>query len=401
MGRLTAKFIEKAKPGRHSDGDGLILDVKPTGGKSWILRIQFDGKRKDIGLGSVNKGDRALPLLDDVPLLEKRVLTLSEARLKAGTLRQFAKAGRNPAVELKRDRNPLSIPCFADAARQTHKAKVGEWSDKTASAFLSSLEHHAFARIGSAPVNEIDARQIADTLMPIWLSKPLMARKVRQRIGLVLNFSQAERWRELGMPNDALGLLLPRQSEGGNFDALHYKDVPAFVASLREGESIGRLALLFLIFTVARSGEVRGARWSQIDKVERLWLRPPELMKGRNARSHAVTLNQAALDVLKLAGHHRRNDDDLIFPNRKGAMLSDMALSSFMEGMKATPHGFRSSFRDWAAEKMPDIPDPVAEAALAHKVSDKVIAAYKRTAFVEMRRELLDGWGQYCWDDKE
>ena len=394
MGRLTAKFIEKAKAGRHSDGDGLILHVRPTGGKSWILRVQYDGVRRDIGLGSASKTDKPLALLDDVPILEKRVLTLAEARLKAGTLRQFAKAGRNPVAELKRDRSP--IPCFADAARQTHKAKLGQWSDKTAKAFLSSLERHAFGRIGSTLVNEIDARQIADALMPIWLSTPLMARKVRQRIGLVLNFAQAERWREVGMPNDALGLLLPRQSEGGNFGALHYKDVPAFVTSMREGESIGRLALLFLIFTVARSGEVRGARWSQIDKLEKIWLRPPELMKGRNARSHAVTLNDAALQVLELAGHYRRNDTDLIFPSRKGVLLSDMALSSFMEGMKATPHGFRSSYRDWAAEKMPSIPDPVAEAALAHKVPDKVIAAYKRTAFVEMRRELLDGWGRYC-----
>jgi integrase len=395
MARLTDKQVKSAKAGRYTDGDGLMLFVKPTGGKSWVLRIQINGKRRDIGLGSVAEYNGLLPPDDDIPLLQKKFLTLSEARLKAATLRQLGKSGRDLATELRKDRGP--VPSFAEATRIVHKAKSPEWSAKTAASFLSTLEQHAFPHIGSVLISEVDEDMIAKVLLPIWMAKPLMARKVRQRIGYVVNYAVAKKWRSGGVAEGAISQLLPTQFDTGHFAAMPYKKVPAFVTSLREdGESIGRLALLFLIFTAARSGEVRGACWSQIDKQERLWNRPASLMKGRNAKSHIVTLNSAALAVLEIAASHRRNDNDLVFPSRSGRPLSDMALSSFMEGLDATPHGFRSSFRDWAAEKMPHLPDPVAEAALAHKVPDKVIAAYKRTTFLELRRELLEGWGAFA-----
>jgi integrase len=395
MGKLTAKKVENAKPGRHSDGNGLLLLVKPTGGKSWVLRLQMAGKRRDIGLGSVSAYDGVLAIVEEIPLLEKRVLTLAEARMKAATLRHFAKSGRDPVSELRRDRSP--IPNFADAALRTFENKMPQWSVRTAAGFMASLEQHALPRLGKIPVNEIDARMIADTLIPIWMDRPMIARKVRQRIGLILNYSQAQRWREIGMPNAAVSQILPTQAEAGNFEAMPYKEIPAFLAGLAENESsMGRLALKFLILTAARSGEVRGAKWEQIDLNGKLWHRPASLMKGRNAKAHSVTLNDQAIAVLQIAAHFRLNDSDYIFPNRSGAILSDMALSSFLNGLPATAHGMRSSFRDWAAEKMPDIPDPVAEAALAHKVPDKVVAAYKRTNFLEMRKTLLDAWGSYC-----
>jgi len=198
------------------------------------------------------------------------------------------------------------------------------------------------------------------------------------------------------MPNEAVSMLLPKQLEGGHFDAMPYPKVPDFVNQLAGNLSAGRLALLFIIFTAARSGEVRGARWSQIDLTDRLWHRPAELMKGRNAKPHTVTLSKEALAVLAMAQQFRNDNTDLIFPNRKGRELTDMALSKFMDDIFGTPHGFRSSFRDWAAEKMPHIPDPVAEAAIAHTVPDKVVAAYKRTAFLELRRVLLDEWGAFA-----
>lgn len=399
MAKLTATSVRNAKPGRYTDGAGLMLLVKPSGARSWVLRIQVDGRRRDIGLGAVDLATGPMEIGDDIPLLEKRVLSLSEARLKAGQLRQYAKAGRDPLAELRRDRSP--IPNFEDAAKQTHQARKAEWSDRTEKAFLSSLEQHAYPKLGRTLVSDVDARLIADTLMPIWIDKPQIARKVRQRIGLVLNYAEARRWRPDGMPNDALALLLPKQAQGGNLPSMPYKDVPGFVATMKgEGETMGRLALLFLIYTGARSGEVRGARWGQIDKDEGLWHRPKELMKGRHAQAHTVTLNAPALAILDTASNYRRNSTDLIFPGRGGKMLSDMALSSFMSGLPWTPHGFRSSFRDWAAEKCPDAPDPVAEAALAHKVPDKVVAAYKRTNFLDMRRDLLERWGQYCEGSK-
>lgn len=394
MGTLTSTAVRNAKPGRHTDGDGLMLLVKPSGARSWVLRIQVDGRRRDIGLGSVDISTGQRGIAEDIPLNERRVLTLSEARLKAGQLRQLAKAGRDPVAELRRDRSPT--PTFRDAAQRAHDARLPEWAGKTASAFLSSLKQHAHGPLGDILVSDIDARLIADALLPIWVSKPQIARKVRQRIGLVLNYAEARRWRSEGMPNAALSLLLPRQPESGNFAAMPYKEVPAFVRSISDDSgSMGRLALTFLILTGARSGEVRGAKWSQIDRTEKLWVRPPELMKGRNARQHAVTLSEQALAVLDKAADYRRNDVDLIFPGRRGKMLSDMSLAVFMEGSPYTPHGFRSSFRDYSAEKCPDIPDPVAEAALAHKVSDKVVAAYKRTDFLEMRRDLMSRWGAF------
>jgi integrase len=393
MPSLTVRKVENAKPGRHVDGGGLMLYVQPTGAKSWVLRIQINGRRRDVGLGSVSRYD-VLPELDDIPLLEKCVLTLAEARLKAATLRQMAKAGRDPVTELLKDRSP--IPNFKDAALRTYDAKLPEWSAKTAESFMSSMENHAFPKLGAILVSDIDAATIAKALSGIWMKKPQIALKVRQRIGLVLNFAEAQCWRSSSMPNDAISMLLPKQLEGGHFDAMPYQKVPAFVATLNASLSTGRLALLFLVFTAARSGEVRGARLSQIDFADRLWHRPAELMKGRNAKAHTVTLNKEALAVIEIASQFRRKDTDLIFPSRSGGELSDMALSSFMDDMFGTPHGFRSSFRDWAAEKMPQIPDPVAEAAIAHKVTNKVVAAYKRTAFLEMRRVLLDEWGVFA-----
>lgn len=393
MPRLTARKVEHAKTGRYTDGDGLMLYVSPSGSRSWVLRVQVSGRRREIGLGSVSVYD-ARPELDEVPLLERRVLTLAEARLKAAILRQLARAGRDPLVELSRDRSP--VPTFADAMRKAYDAKLPEWSEKTATSFLSSMNQHVLPFLGKYPVDEIDAALIAQVLLKIWTSQPPTARKVRQRIGLVLNFSEAQRWRASSMPDDAVSLLLPKQLEGGHFDAMPYQDVPAFVHILRPNGSVGYQALLFLIYTAARSGEVRGAKWSQIDWANRLWHRPAELMKGRNAKPHTVTLNSHAIALLEAAKQLRTSDSDLIFPGRKGQPLSDMTLSALMSDISGTPHGFRSSFRDWAAEKMPHIPDPVAEAALAHKVDNKVVAAYKRTNFLEMRHTLLSEWGNFC-----
>jgi integrase len=179
-----------------------------------------------------------------------------------------------------------------------------------------------------------------------------------------------------------------------------YAEVPAFVADLRgRAPSTGRQALLFLIYTAARPGEVRGARWGQIDLAKRDWNRPSELMKGVDAPPHTVTLNAAAIALLEaVKGDRTPKPDELIFGGLRGAMMSDMTMAKVLRtaGLPYDAHAFRSSFRDWAAEKMPEIPDPVAEAALAHAVPDKVVRAYKRTTFVEMRRTLLERWGDYC-----
>jgi integrase len=402
MSKLTALSVRNAKPGRHADGAGLYLLVKPTGGRSWLLRVQVGGKRRDVGLGtadtsprSVGKGELS-PI--KIPILERKVLTLSEAREKAGMLRIAAKSGLDPVVERDRERN--RIPKFSDAAKSAHEALKDGWAEKGAKTFLASLENHAFAILGNIRVDAITSADITSALAPIWTTKPDMARKVRERIGTVLNFAHGKGWRTTEAPRHSVTVELPRQPKAGNYEAMPFADLPAFVAAVDgKAETIGRLALLFTIFTAARSGEVRQVRWSHIDLDRKLWNRPAELMKSR--LPHSITLNAAAMAVLERAKAHRTGKEDpLIFPNSKANALSDMTLSKIMRDAKSpyTVHGFRSSFRDWAAEMMPEIPDPVAEAALAHGVPDKVVRAYKRTDFLEMRRRLLDGWSVFLSD---
>lgn len=378
MPKLTAKGVENAKPGRHGDGRGLYLFVKPSGAKSWVLRVQRDGKRRDIGLGST------------------AALSLAEAREKAAELRKHALNGRDPIAERDKDRS--ATPTFRDATRQTHDALKAGWVDKNAAAFLASLETYAFPSLGGLRVDTIEASHILDMLVPIWTTKPELARKVRMRVGQVLNFSHSKGWRKTEAPGKAVSVGLPKQPKGGNFKAMPYADVPAFMQSLRaKPPSLGRQALQLLILTAARSGEIRQARWNQIDRDKRNWDRPAEIMKERVA--HTVTLNPAAMSLLeKIERDSQQKKDALLFSSRKGEPISDMTMTKVLRdmGLIWNVHGFRSSFRDWAAEQMPEIPDPVVEAALAHDVPDKVVRAYKRTQFIEMRRRLLDGWSEFA-----
>lgn len=376
MGKLNALSVKNAKPGRHGDGGGLYLLVKPTGARSWLLRVRVEGRRRDIGLGSIAK------------------LSLSEARDEAAKLLKHALNGRDPVTE--RDRRSFVAKTFRDAAIATHAAKADGWAVKTADAFLSSLAEHAYPTLGDVLVEHIDAADIARALKPIWTSKPAMAVKVRHRIGVVLSYAKASKWRTTDAPMRELGHLLNRQETGGAMAAMPYADVPAFVASLDEATpTTGRQALLFAIATAARSGEVRQARWEQVDLAKRLWNRPADMMKGRVA--HTVTLSEYAVGLLHRARGDQGAPTGLIFPSRAGKPLSDMTLSKIMRDadLAYVPHGFRSSFRDWAAELMPAMPEAVAEAALAHTIPDKVVRAYKRTQLVELRRQLLDAWGVF------
>lgn len=237
-------------------------------------------------------------------------------------------------------------------------------------------------------------------LAPIWTDIPVMARKVRQRVGTVLNFAKSKGWRASEAPGKSVTMGLARHGAGGNFAAMPFVDVPAFVAAVREKpETAGRVALLLLIYTGARSGEVRATMRKHFDLERREWKRPADIMKGKIA--HTVTLNDAAVDLMiRWLESHPRKPDDLVFTGKGNATLSDMTITKALRdaGETSTVHGFRSSFRDWAAEKMPTIPDAVAEAALAHVVSDKVIRAYKRMTFLEMRRKLLESWGAFVSD---
>ena len=377
MAKLTATGVKHAKPGRHAAGEGLYLLVSQSGAKSWMLRVQVHGRRRDIGLGSTAE------------------LSLEEARDKARELRKIAKSGRDPIAA--RDKVRVAVPTFEAAADACHKeGPPSRWQKKHSDGFLSALKHHAFPRLRFLLVDSIDEKDIVAALAPLWHDKPAAARKVRQWIKTVLDFSKVRGWRTTGAPQTSPQADLGKQPRSGNFAMMPYAEVPAFVAALRSREiSAGRLALLFTILTAARSGEVRSARWSQVDFEGRTWTRPPELMKAGEA--HVVTLSPAAMGVLEQAKQLRTLASNLVFPGTRGQRLTDMALLQIVkrEAGPFTVHGFRAAFRTWAAEQMPTVPEAVAEAALAHSVPDAVVRAYQRAKFMEMRRQLLVAWAAF------
>ena len=373
---LTPLRVKHAKAGRHGDGAGLYLLVSPSGAKSWMIRVQSQGKRRDIGLGSISD------------------LSLEEAREKARELRKVTRAGGDPIAA--RDKREVVPPSFKAAAEACHDGLTSGWSARHGSAFLSTLKLHVFPKIGGLRVDSIDEKDILSVLSPLWTTKPAAARKLRQRIGVVLDYAKGHGWRSTGAPRDGLRPLLSRQAEAGNFASMPYEELPPFVAKLNEAnETIGRLALLFTIYTAARSGEVRSAMWSHINLDTGEWHRPGALMK--NGKAHTVTLSPEALAVLERAALRRNSKKDcLVFPGTGGRQLSDMTLSKIVRPTGYTAHGFRATFRTWAAERMASIPDAVAEAALSHTIPDQVVRAYQRSKFLEMRRTLLDAWGRYA-----
>ncbi|NML96330.1 tyrosine-type recombinase/integrase [Novosphingobium olei] len=412
MGKLTAIKVRAAKPGKdangaatkavYQDGEGLFLVCAPTGARSWMLRIQVDGKRRDIGLGKVDDGAglNAFAKGDDrlatVPLMLRKSLSLAEAREKAAALRKLAKAGLDPIVE--RDRERVKIPTFKEATADAHSALKAGWSDKTGKAFLASLTDHAFPQLGSMKVSAIGASDVIATLAPIWTSKPELAQKVRTRIGQVLAFAKARGWRSDSLP-DARELRsgLSKQGRGGNYAAMPYVEVPAFVsAELAKSATASRYAVLFAILTAARSGEVRNAKWDAIDLEARTWTRSADDMKMKVG--HVVTLSDAAVALLERWQPDKALRGGIVFPGTRGGALSDMSLTKAVRtaGRSETVHGFRSAFRDWAAERMPTIPAMVAEMALAHKVGTATEQAYLRSDLRDMRRALMEAWGRFA-----
>lgn len=380
MSKLTALKVKNAKPGRHLDGRGLYLLVKPSGSKSWVLRVQVDGVRRDYGLGSAD------------------LLSLNEAREKAREGRKLAKAGRNPALEWRRARE--SVPTFELAARRYHESiKAGWRNGKHKDQWLSTMEKYAFPLIGRRQVDQVDAPAMHSVLAPIWLEIPETARRVRQRIGATLDFAHAMQWRPVEAPMRAVNRGLPRQpKKTGHFAAMPFKQLPLLMKSLAEGEAtVGRLALRFTILTAARSSETRKATWEQIDWEAKVWVVPPENTKVDDW--HRVPLSPAALEILEqIKALFGERHDALIFPgSQRKKPISENTMAKALSvagGDTFTVHGMRSSFRDWAAEET-NFPPAWAEAALSHKLKDRVEAAYLRTRYLDQRRVLMDAWADF------
>lgn len=378
MGKLTAMGVKNlTEPGRYSDGEGLILKLAAKGKGSWIVRVQTNGKRRDIGLG---------------PLSE---LPLADAREAARALRKEVKAGVDVLAERKKE--ALVIPTFSDAAKLVHEEHKAAWKNgKHQAQWIKTLETYAFPSLGDKLVSEIEGPAIRDALSPIWLTKPETARRVRQRIGSVLDWACAKGFRETEAPMRSVLPGLPRQpKKQGHLAAMPYQELPAFFTWLRGRSSVGRLALEFVILNASRSGEVRGACWNEIDLNKKLWTIPAERMKAGTA--HVVPISEAALDVLKRAKAFRSPVSNLVFPGQNPRrQLSDMTLLKILrdKGDDYTVHGFRSSFRDWVAEKT-NYPGEVAEAALAHTIANKVEAAYRRTDYLEKRKPMMADWAKF------
>ena len=383
---MTPITVRKAAPGLHSDGEvrGLYLRVSEHGSRGWLLRFMLRGRRRDMWLGSSSE------------------LSLAEAREAARSARKLIKAKVDPIEHRRRDQaeavrlDGLRTWTFTKAAQAVHETLAPGWkNEKHAAQWIATLQSYAFPKIGEKPVGEVDVAAVLDVLRPIWTAKPETARRVRQRVDAVMRWALAHGYATTN-PVDAAAELLPKQRDTvEHHEAMPYADVPAFVKSLQAiEESSSRLALEFAILTAARSGEVRGATWAEIDTKAATWTVPAGRMKA--SREHRVPLSKQALAVLKAAANRSGSDPDApIFPNPYGKALSDMALTQLMRGLERTEtvHGFRSSFRDWCAEHK--VPRDLAERALAHAVKDATEAAYHRTDQLEQRRPVMAQWGAF------
>jgi integrase len=378
--RLSAVTVRQTyTPGRYCDGGGLYLVVEATGAKRWQFRTIVAGKRTEIGLGGLT------------------TVSLAEAREEALRLRKLVRAGGNPLLELRRARRPTLT--FKAAAEAVHKEHAKTFKNaKHAAQWLRSLENDVFPSIGAKPIDQIDTPDVLKVLTPIWTKKPETARRLKQRIKVVLEWAKASGYRTGDNPIDGITKVLPRhRAEKAHHAALAYAQVPAFVHELREIEAsvITRVAFEFLILTAARTSEVIGARWDEFDLEAKLWVVPAARIKA--GRDHQVPLSIRCLELLDYA---RRLGDGgpYVFPGRSLLKpLSNMVFLKTLERMHRgiTAHGFRSAFRDWAAERT-NFPRAVCEAALAHVVKDKVEAAYLRTSFLEQRRELMETWATFA-----
>jgi integrase len=387
MGALAVSKV--AVPGLHFVGvvQGLALHITRTGARSWILRVVIAGRRREMGLGNYPG------------------VTLAQAREKAREARELMRQGIDPIERQKAAQSALRAEAVASMTfKQTAQAYISThesaWkSAKHAQQWRNTLEQHAYPVLGDLLVHDVQKEHVLKVLQPIWTTRNETAVRLRGRIELVLSHAMQAGYRPEGLNparwKGGLDMLLPKPSKVNNREhhaALPVGDVGAFMVALRAAEGIGARALEFAILTAARSGEVRGATWSEIDLEGKVWSVPGTRMKA--GKDHRVPLTTAALELL--ATIPRVAGSDLVFPAARGAMLSDMTLSAVLRrmGTPAVPHGFRSTFRDWAAERT-NYPNELAEMALAHAVGDKVEAAYRRGDMLERRAAMMADWAKF------
>ena len=380
MKRLTPKIVSALnEPGRYYDGDaGLFLAVQEHKGrirKSYVQRVTVHGRRVDIGLGSV------------------KWTTPSEARAKAQANRKVAREGGDP-----RTKRRAAVPTFEEAADVVIRLHAETWRDggKSEAQWRSSLATYAFPRLGRRSVATITTADVLAVLTPIWNAKRTTASRVRQRIGAVMKWAIANGHRADNPAGEAIGAALPKGGANkAHLQALPYERMGDALRRVRESgcNRTAALAFEYMVLCAARSGEVRGARWSEVDLEGGTWTIPAERMKA--GREHRVPLSSRAIVVLHEA-RELAEGSDLVFPSAAGTPLADSTLSGLCKQLDLgmVPHGARASFRQWAAERT-NIPREVAEEALAHVNPNRVEAAYQRSDLFERRRQLMDSWATY------
>jgi integrase len=389
MAKLTARSVQTQKvPGLYADGDGLCLQVAPGGSKSWIFRFQRDGRRRELGLGGV------------------AAVSLAEARDAAADARRVLAAGNDPIETRRAERTKAEVAAvkavsFKEAADRYIAAHKAGWrSVKSQAAWEGTIAAYVDPVFGPLPVQAVDVGLVLQAIEPIWSTKSETASRVRGRIEAILDWATARGYRHGENParwRGHLENLLPRPSKVRRVEhlaALPYPEIGTFLIELRQQGGIAARALEFAILTAARTGEAIGARWDEFNLAERLWTVPAERMKG--AREHRVPLSDAALAIVENMAKIRLGD--FVFGASAHRPISNMAMLMLLRRMgraDLTVHGFRSTFRDWAAERT-SVTAEVAEMALAHAVADAVERAYRRGDLFQKRRQLAEQWAKFC-----
>lgn len=381
-------------PGRHRVGQNLYLQITQAGARSYLFRFKLAGpgqKQREMGLGGFKD------------------ITLSEARDEARNLRRLVRDGIDPIEHRRRDRDAArraqeGAISFQKAVEKFLEDNEHAWkNEKHRQQWRNTLASYAYPTMGTVRVGDVETQHVLEVLRPIWREKTETASRVRGRIETVLDWAKTHGMRDGENPARWRGHLsnaLPSRASLQKVDhhpALPYDKLSAFMVDLRKREGMSALALEFLILTAARSGEVRGARWDEFDLKKGVWTVPAERMKA--GREHRVPLSPRALDIAKSL--HEVRTGAFVFPAPRGGEFSDAALGALLKRMKRTSitvHGFRSTFRDWAAEQT-SFPPEIAERALAHVNRDKVEAAYQRSDLFEKRRKLMETWARFCEGD--
>lgn len=380
---LTNLKVKHAGPGRHADMHGLYLLVRDSGARSWVLRMQHAGRRRDFGLGPTHE------------------VSLADARILAASLRKAVRSGLDPASP-KRAARP-SAPSFEKVTRDCYEAMKGGWKDRRHASWMSSFELHVFPLIGGKAVTSIDSATVLTVLEPIWLKIPDTAKRVLQRIGTVLDYAHIKGLvaEEVSLRSVTRGL--PRQTrQVTHRAAMQHEDAPAFMKALMALPStLGRDALKLTVLTAVRSNETRSARWGEFDLDRAVWSIPALRMKMKEP--HVVPLAPVAVKLLRalrqrhLELHGSAEPGSLLFTFSGDKPISDMTMLKVLRDMNvenATVHGFRSTFTDWVAE-CTNVPKEVADKALAHAIPNAVEAAYRRTDFFDRRRVLMNEWAEF------